>query len=188
MKLTAIAKSLVVVFVVVAAAAGATYAIFSDTATIGDSTFSTGTADLKIWDPTPTPGAWAETTEGFTTPALLPGQSADPFHFRLRNFNNATMDVRAELTPDPAVAGLGDWVRVKFECDTTPGGPYETTTGEWTVNQWIAGSDMLPDLPGGQAYECRLMARLDAGAPNAVQGQNLTFGALFTGMIPATIP
>src|SRR3990172_7925075 len=114
MKLTAIAKSLVVVFVVVAAAAGATYALFSDEVTIGESTFSVASADgnLKIWDG----DSYEDTTTGFTTPDMFPGQTADPFYFWLKNFAPFDMDVTAALTGTDNT-DLGNVVYVKFECD-----------------------------------------------------------------------
>ena len=73
-----IIKSLLVIVAVAAVAAGATGAYFSDTATIANNTFSTGTLDIRV--------NGSNNVTGATFSPMAPGQNGNSPQYEINNY------------------------------------------------------------------------------------------------------
>lgn len=139
-----IIKSVFAIVAVVALSVGATGAYFSDTATITDNTFTTGTLDIRI--------NGVDTLVGQTYGPAAPGQVFTSDVYRVRNFGNLTAKtVLLSATETGVPSGLYSALSLKIE---VPWGP-----------SWISIYEgNLSDLNGDS-----LLASWEQLAPGAVK-------------------
>jgi hypothetical protein len=106
-KLGIIGRAIGSVGAVVALAGGITYAaLTSNTATLSQSTISTGTASLKIYNFPD--GQWETSAPGFQITKLVPGTGVDE-HFYLQNDGDSSLDVTATVPTLPGPPSGGDY-------------------------------------------------------------------------------
>lgn len=188
-----IAMSALSIVTVVALVGGATFALFTDQATANDSTFASGNADLKLaldnGTGEPAAGNFADSIESPDFTNLAPGFTGD-MTFWMKNTSTSaiSLDVVADLTDLTGTAGPGgvnnlpDALLVKWTCDTDDNGGLQdnTPTGEFSVNQWIAGGTAsLGSLAPGNAIVCRMHSRVLPTAGNEIQGDSITFDTVY---------
>jgi len=159
---------------------GATYAAFTDTATLTDNTFAAGTAEIQV-SKTGVPAEFGGSVPGFTgTAAFYPGYS-ESYNFWVRNSDASTvpsLDVIAKITDVTATdEEIQDNMTVTFACTGNP------VQGPFTINQWEAGEatiavDVNSDADG---VACQMDVAMPLTAPTTVQGKTLNFDVLFTG-------
>jgi len=162
---------------------GATFALFTDTATSEDNTFVSGNADLQIALDVESPGIFGESIAGPNFTGIFPGESRD-FDFWLKN-NSASkidLDVTADvssITP----AGDGDQtidnvLLVKWTCDLDGDGDLsdETPTAEFSPRDWFNGGNAaLGSLTPAEEMLCRMTGRLPSDADSTVADQTVVF-------------
>lgn len=112
-KLSIIGRAVGSVGAVVALAGGITYAaLTSNTATLSQSTISTGTTGLNIYDFST--NQWATSAPGFQITDLVPGTGVDE-NFYLQNTGSADLDVTAKVPTLPGPPSGGDYGFSGFE-------------------------------------------------------------------------
>lgn len=155
-KLAIIGRAVGSVGAVVALAGGITYAaLTSNTATLSDSTISTGTASLKIYDFEA--GAFQEEAPGFQITNLVPGTGVTE-SFYLQNDGDAPLTVTAKVPTLPAAPEGGEYGFNGFENVKI------SITGEkcsQTVNTNLAALNAAP-----VALPCNPLAAGAAGNSN----------------------
>ena len=171
---------------------GATYAAFTTQATLANNTFATGNADLLIAnDNSGTPDPFAATIPGVDIDGIFPGFTTDKL-FWLRNESDSAigLNVRGDLSNLGGAfhgtdGSLPDKMRVQFSCDTDGNGlgvGTDTTTGNYTVREWInGGDDAMGVLAQNQQFLCKMIASLDVNAGNELQDSDISFNAIFNG-------
>ena len=201
---TRIGISLMSIAAALALAGGAAFAVFSDTATSQDNTFSTGNADLVISNDngTGSPDAYANDITGVTVAGLFPGQSTIK-NFWLKNSSTST-GLTMALAVDLGDLGgttpgdLPNQLSVQFICDTDNNGigiGADSVSPNKTVNQWIAGDPESIGTVGANAGAsnatifnsdvdekfCRMTATLALSADNSLANKDLRFDGIFLG-------
>ncbi len=183
--------------------AGASFALFSDSASSQDNKFSTGNADLQIAEdvvPQGDPGTYFDSITGVSFSDIAPGFTMNK-DFWLKNNSagdfgmNLTVDLNdlKGTTPDP----LDDNLMVMFRCDTdqTPGiNEGDATTVSKSVADWLTGDPVaLPSVGANEGASnattasdqdellCRMTASLSSEVGNAVEGTDLSFDVFFEG-------
>lgn len=171
---------------------GATLAAFTSQATLANNTFATGNADLLIADDNAgSPGAFAASVPGANITGIFPGYTTEKL-FWLRNSSDSEigMNVRADLSNlggsfHGTDGSLPNKFRVQFSCDTDGNGlgvGTDTTTGNFTVSEWISGGDdALGVLAQNNNMLCKMIASLDVNAGNELQDSNISFNSIFNG-------
>lgn len=179
--------------------AGATYALFSDTATSQDNTFTTGYADLLISQDN---GADAPSGYGnnIPTPAInesniFPGFAKD-YKFWLKNASTTPIKLDLVTTLNDVVTStpvLADQMTAQFTCisDTDSNGLFDltvATTGTFSITAWNAGSatmgtlnvnDLTVDGKGADEVQCVMHVELPSTADNSVRGSSIRFDGVF---------
>jgi predicted ribosomally synthesized peptide with SipW-like signal peptide len=157
---------------------GATYAAFSDTATLTNNTFASGDASIQISVTNNTEPAFGDTKPGFVGAAnFFPGHE-ETFQFWIRNISPSpiTLNTVAKFTGVTGNEDLQDNLLVTFNCTGTG------VVGPYTVNQWEAGSASIATLPQNSVgTDCTMKVAMPLSAPNTVQNQPTAFNVLFTG-------
>jgi predicted ribosomally synthesized peptide with SipW-like signal peptide len=202
MNVRKVATSFLSIVVVGVALTGATYALFSDTATSTGNTFSTGSADLLISADALVPDGpdgYGPSIAGASFGNIFPGFTGDKV-FWLKNDSNA--DVALVTTAallnlgGSNIASLPDNLLIMFTCDTDANGlaTGNTSTTEKSVTAWIAGpAESLGTIGLNTSAAnattqsdqdellCKMTARLPSSADNTLAGTDLTFDASFVG-------
>lgn len=162
-QISPVARAIVVIGVVAALVTSITFAALQSQATLTNTTITSGTASLQLYDFS-IPD-WASSAPGFTVTGLVPGEGSDPQAFYFRNNGDVDLIVSAELDGTPPaltnIAALDD-VEVVFDCFGATG----------SVPTTLAALDAGPvsltlTLPAG--------ATGNAGDPNTVGNCNATF-------------
>lgn len=199
-----IAMSTLSIVTVVALVGGATFALFTDQATANDSTFASGDADLKLaldgGAGEPAPGVFTDSIDGPDFSNLAPGFNGETT-FWLKNVSASaiSLDILADIAGVDETAGgdatedLGDNLMVKWTCDTDDNGGLvdNTPTAEFSVNDWATGGNAaLGTLAAGNAIVCRMHARVPTTVGNEIEGDSVTFDALYdaTQNVPVPTP
>lgn len=168
--------SLLIIVGVGASAFAATKALLSDQATLGASTFSTGTVDLLISNGQT--GTFAESQPGYTG-SLLPGQKVTKY-LRLKNDStDADFAIAAQATNVTGSLNTDD-VIVTF----TPVNTSEVAVGDHvakTLTQWVATPTSLglPNIPDGNTQEYQMDIMLNENVTTG--GASIVFSFVFTG-------
>lgn len=167
--------SMMVMTLVGGSAFTGTRALLSDTVTLTDNTYSTGSIDLQIGKDGD--ANWYNTTlVGFTNLNLLPGQSAVNYPWLKNNSNtDMTISVKASVT-DSALDP--DKVLVSFVPVDGAGNPVGTVFGPYPLSGYAAGYSNLPDtLPVGaeRRYKMTVQIASDVVTPNATSKFDLEF-------------
>ncbi len=186
--------SAVVIFGTLAAVAGLSQALFTDTATIENSTFATGSVDLVIAkdDAENSPVLYGPSIGGPNVSGMFPG-GGDTFMFWLKNQSDgpASLDLSALINDINGSATLKDDLMVGFSCDVGDDGTADGTIAPKPLSDW--GDDALPTSglgtltpddgtnngTGTDEAKCIMTALLDAGS--TASGQNVNFDSEFTG-------
>ena len=202
--------SALVIFGALAAVAGVSSALFSDSATLENSTFATGEgADLLIAPEGPeSPGTYADSILGPTITNMLPGDT-ETFTFWLKNNSDSetlSLDLSTiieNVNSLPVDSTLRDDLSVGFTCDvgdddsTTPDGPGITPK---TLNDWdndvsamtglgtLGPNDGTVNGIGSDEAECIMTATLSSSS--TAENNSVNFDAEFTGTqaTPTTTP
>jgi len=177
---------------------GATFALFSDTATSVENTFSTGNASLPIANDVESPGLYGDSIAGVSFSDIAPGFSEDK-DFWLKNNSDGDfeMDVTVDLASIVAGPDLGDDLMVGFRCDTDQDGlgTGDTVIAAKSVNTWgtdpavdlaTIGAHQDPEVGAGDVSDqdellCRMTASLDVSVGDEVAGESVTFDGVFDG-------
>lgn len=189
-KITMSALSIVTV---VALVGGATFALFTDQATANNSTFASGNADLQLALGTITADplllTYSDIVEAPDFSGLYPGYSSNTGIW-LKNASTSPISLdligdiadlnTATVGPD-SLNQLKDNLLVKWTCDTDGNDVLnETATAEFSVNDWFVGGNApLQTLAAGNAVFCQMSARVPASATNNIQGDSVTFDAVY---------
>lgn len=170
-----ILMSVMVMTLVGGSAFTGTRALLSDTVTLTDNTYSTGSIDLQIGkdgDPD-----WHDATvAGFTNLNLLPGNSADNYPW-LRNTSNTNMIVSVKATVTDNSLNP-DKVLLSFLPVDGGGNSAGTVFGPYPLSGYTAGPSNLPDtLLAGEAkrYKMTVQIASDVTTSNATSKFNLEF-------------
>jgi len=115
--------------------AGVTQAVWTDPATITDNTFTSGNADLDLWDGSD----WQDTINTFSDVNIYPGWTKD-FTFYVKNNSSADipLDITVELSSLGGNLGLKDNLKLEFIWDGGSAGPQSLSW--WKANNWSLGS------------------------------------------------
>lgn len=168
---------------------GATFAQFTSSATLDNSTFATGDASLGIAaDSADAPVlGYSTTITGFgPINNIAPGYSAN-FVFWLRNGSSSAinLDVIAKLTGVSGDEVLQDALKITFTCTRRDG--TTTIAGPFSVNDWEAGSAPVGTLlSGGTAdglgsdeTQCVMNVNLPLSSDSSVANKTVTFDGQF---------
>jgi predicted ribosomally synthesized peptide with SipW-like signal peptide len=186
-----IAMSAMSIVTVLALTTGATFALFTDTATAEDATFTAGTADLQVGLDTGSEGT-VVFADSFPAPDfnnLQPGFTSETdFWVRNNSDTGIDLDVLADLaglTETPggdASNDLKNNLMISWNCDTDDDGSLanNTPTAEFSVNDWVTGGNAaLGTITANNAIFCRMFARVPETAGNNIQDDSLTFDAVY---------
>lgn len=175
---------------------GVTFAALQSQATLTDSTISTSTAGLEIWDG----DSFEKTAPGFTITDLVPGEGSDENFFYLQNNGGTDLDITARVpdAPDepPEGYGFSGWENLKVTF-TSHEADCEDDTVETDMAALLAGEVALPCNPlseGAQGDANNHSAEgtysvvfdIDPSAVNGEQAQVGNFDLRFTGTATST--
>lgn len=199
MNIRKIVLSLATVVTAGSVLAGATYALFTDTATSQNNTFTTGYADLLISTDS---GSDLPVLYGNSIPApavsesnIYPGFAKD-YKFWLRNASTAPLQLDLVTTFDDVVAGvpaLADALTVQFTCASNNDGNPDfevpvATTGTFSVSAWDAGSAPMGTLGANDGFGtgvgldealCVMHVTLPSSADSSVSNSSIRFDGVF---------
>ena len=162
---SAFAISLAVFFAVLAA--GGTYAVWSDSATVPGATITAGSATLTVTSPV-----------ALASPALYPGDSVTD-EFTVQNTGTVALDLRVDTLTWPTAAGAPEqqafanavtvsvWPKTGATCSTTP------PASAWTPASPF--NSLGVQLEVGAVQHVCITAALALDAPNTAQGGSLDF-------------
>lgn len=189
-----IVLSLGMIALVATVAVGATRALFSDTATVSGSTFSTGTMDLRI-DSNPSPDYydWSNGFSGVSFNNLYPGYPTNPGSGEGKEHNwqvidimnvgnldgNATIQLNRTSDWNPLASNLTftiyyDGGHTGAFVPTGISGTLDAFTGTYTLGP-ITGTD----VGGGKTASVKIVWTVPASAGNDIQGKSVTIDAVF---------
>lgn len=203
MNIKKIVTSLVTLIVLAVGLTGATFALFSDTASFSGNTFTTGTADLLISSDDNVapdgPDGYEPSITGVDIGSIFPGFSTDKV-FWLKNDSNADISMVTTATLlNLGGTNKGDLptnLLIKFTCDTDSNGlgVGDTSTPEKTVSAWIAdpvvnlgkiGINIGPGNAGSTSDPdellCKMTASLPSSADNSLADKEVKFDVEFVG-------
>ena len=183
---------------------GATFALFTDTATSQDNTFSTGSADLQIANDVASPGAYSNDIAGVSFTNIFPGFSEDT-DFWLKNSSAGAFSMDVTVGLDDVTAGpeLGDALMVSFQCDTDNDGidggdpvvgPKSVSTWESDLPEALAqigeneGASDATNASDQDELLCRMNASVDSDEDNSIASQSVSFDGVFNGTQVAPAP
>ena len=138
--------SLGIIALVAGVVAGASFAFFSDTATVEGNTFSTGSADLEIRRVDA--GNWGDSITGVNFDNIYPGWVAEE-EIKLRNDSSA--DIGMDIVPYIEISNDGSDLRHEVTLQFLEGG--EELTDEKTLNDWRNNEEVLKHLENGEVGE-----------------------------------
>ncbi|MEX1997408.1 MAG: TasA family protein [Candidatus Andersenbacteria bacterium] len=190
-----------VILAVLAAVAGVSSALFSDTATLENSTFATGNVDLLIAQEGNSPVAYLNSIQGPVVENMLPGQTSE-FEFWLKNNSSAESEVSLDLsvlieniqTLPANSTDIKEDLSVGFSCDVGDDGE---TLGDGSVDakplsDWendggiptgglgtLGPNDGTVDGEGSDEARCTMTATLDINSE--ATNKSVNFDAEFTG-------
>lgn len=175
-------RSLFVIAAVAAIAGGATFAYFSDTATLSNSTFSAGTLDIQIdKDPSSTNQVWSN---GFNAPAnylskLFPGFT-DKQVIDIINVGSVNGNATIKLdVVDGTWSALGDNLKFTVYYDATNSGTFGNAIATGLLSAWNHNTYNLGALPAGQIASVKIVWEVPASAGNDIQGKSVTLNTTF---------
>lgn len=114
---------------------GVAYAAFSSTASVEGISFSSGDADLRVWDG----DSYEPTfTSNWTFSGLLPGSTGTPQSFWLKNTSSTALTFN--LTAKLRDGVVGDWDDFKANVSVAIADFGATPTEWYTLEQWNAGA------------------------------------------------
>jgi len=134
-KLKKILLSLFTIIALVILVAGATKASWDDNTTIADNSFTSGNADLDLWDG----DSWEDTISTFSDLNIYPGWTKD-FTFYIKNNSTANipLDITVELNSLDGDTDLRENLNLEFIWDGGSVGPQSLSW--WKANNWSLGS------------------------------------------------
>jgi hypothetical protein len=118
-----------------------TFAALQSQATLTDSSVSTASVNLLIWDG----DSFESTAPGFTITNLVPGDGSDPNMFYFKNSGGATMDLTVHVPTSPSASGFTGWENLKVII-TNMSDP-EAEPLETDMAALLAGDVPLPGAP-----------------------------------------
>lgn len=152
-KFSPLARAIGVTGAVVAIAGGATFAALQSQATLTNTTITSATADLRLWDG----DSFEPTAPGFTITNLLPGSGSGPQAFYFQNNGTAPLAITASVPVLPSATNIAAWTDVEVDISCVgASGPVSTTLA--ALNS--APVSLTLTLPAG--------AQGDSGNPLAV--------------------
>lgn len=185
-KFNPIARAVGVIGVVAGLVTGVTFAALNSTATLTNTTISSATASLKLWDG----DSYESTAPGFTITDLVPGTgSENAFYFQ--NASAVDLDVTASVPGAPSATGFTGWDKLKVTF-TSDNPLCEDNKVDTTMEALLAGEVELPcnaltgnatGNSGVEATEGNYKVKFDIN-PSDVEGDSISVGAFnidFTG-------
>jgi len=167
-----ILKSLFIVAVLTVLVTSATRAVWSDQGKILGNHFTSGNADLKLWEEGVS--GWQDDLSTFTADEIYPGWTKD-FTFYMKNESESeiTLNIVAKLSTLVTDYGpLKDKLMLKFW------GENKGWTGEYSLRQWFNGQASLWSLAQNQERRYVARFRLLDDADNNFQDRDFTFTVL----------
>lgn len=163
---------------------GATFAQFSDSATVSGNTFSTGDSNLQIAaNNAGIPGTYGESITGPTFTGIFPGQTKT-FEFWLKNSSTAAInldllaDVSAINPTDNITQTIDNVLLISWVCDTDGNGGLadNTPSSAFSPRDWFEGGNAaLGSLEPNEEMICRMFGNLPLSADNTVANQSVAF-------------
>lgn len=177
------------IVVVASVVGGVAYAAFSSQASVLGTSFSTGSADLRIWDSDSYEQSW---TANWTFSGLYPGLVSTPTNFWLKNTSDSPVSFSVKATLRSGVTG--DWgelspiVKVAITNSATPPAIGD---GAWkTLAQWNSPGayEIDAELAKDEETQYYFHVYTDVSAGNEIAGKTLSgvnFDFVGTQVIPA---
>ncbi len=139
----AMARAVGVIAATTAIVTGITFAQLNTTATLQNTTITTATADLTIWNGS----TFTQLAPGFTVTGLVPGQWSAEQPFYLKNSGTGNLAITANIPNYPTYAGITDWSKVYVRITNT----YQGTNIETNMQALHDGAVAFPPnaLPAG---------------------------------------
>lgn len=178
-----IITSLMAVVLTVGLVAGSAYALFSDTVKVSGLTFSTGNADLVVYDGgTTIPIQDFVPTLNSALKNLYPGwHDYTVMDFKNNSSSNISLSLKGKIT-----AHGGNWDELKdvIQVALSSTGTYDNppTTGWLTLAQWeSAARPFGNDLAKTEKTPYKFFVRVPSVADNTIAGKSVTINFEFTG-------
>lgn len=179
-------KSLFLIIAVVAVTGGATYSYFSDTATVSGSTFSAGTLDIKVdANPSSSVQQWEDS---FAVPSdyfvkdLYPGFPTNGEQnwqiIDLKNVGTINGNATIKLNRTSAWNELASQLTFTVLYDEGNNGTF-VSTGVSGVLDAFTGTYTIGALDANSITSVKIVWTLPTSAGNNVQGDSVTFDAVF---------
>ena len=182
-----VARATAIIGAVAALVAGVTFAALTSTATLTDTTMSSTTAELLLWDG----DSFDSTAPGFTVTDLVPGTGSGPLPFYFKNNGGVALDITARVPALPSTSGITSYgdIEVTIDGEETgcPDAPVVTdlaalNAGPVTLpcNSLSVGAQGNSGVPGTEG-NYTVAFDLD---PSGVSGSSASVGAFnieFTG-------
>ena len=179
--------SLGIIALVAGVVAGATFAFFSDTATVEGNTFSTGSADLEIRRVDA--GSWGDSISGVDFDNIYPGWVAEET-IQLRNDSSADigMDIVPEFEREAGTDSdmLRDLITLQFFDEEGNAKGSALTLSDWKDSEWVL--DHLPNGEESQVWTLRFELPSTGENQNELQDSDaIGFNLVFNGIQADTI-
>ncbi len=158
-----------------------TFAAIQSQATLTNSTISTGTAGLKLWDG----DSYESVAPGFTVTNLVPGTPKE-FPFYAQNSGDVPLALTVTVPGAPSASGFSGWENVKVVITDDEGhvtntdmgallaGPVAITTAEDPFSVGSTG-DSNADVEGNFTISFDIAPASITGSSASVGGFNLDF-------------
>jgi hypothetical protein len=157
-------RAIGVIGVVAGLTTAVTFAALNDKAVLADTSISTPTADLTLWDG----DSFEPQAPGFTITDLVPGQGSGEKAFYMRNNGGIDLDITAHVpnAPQPPAGGYGfsGWQNLTVVFTNKATGD----TTETNMAELLAGQVMLPGMLDAHTQG-------DSGNPTAPGNYAVTF-------------
>lgn len=155
----------------------AAFALFSSTATVSGVTFSTGNADLKVWNKTTS--AWTSdyNLSDFLFQNMYPSYTTfQTFSLKNASNSNISLKLNAKLRNDAIEDTVGDWNILKDKIFVSFADSSGTVlAGPASLNYWNStGADFDTGLTQGVNRWYRIIVTVDSTAGNEISDAGLS--------------
>jgi predicted ribosomally synthesized peptide with SipW-like signal peptide len=192
-----IAMSAMSIFGALAIMGGATYAAFSDSASVTGNTFASGVAGLQVApDVSGAPGGFLDSITGPTFNDVIPGQTKTYF-FWLKNGSTSTLNLNlaADVTAISAAADIDqemdNSLLISWTCDTDNNNSLDNnsaTTGESPRAFLDGGTASIGTIASGDEMFCKMTGTLPLDAPAGAAGETMSFDVVYGGVQASPSP
>lgn len=138
-KTFAISRAVGVIGATAVLATGVTFAALqSNVATLSNTSVTSSTASLKLWDG----DSFELVAPGYTITNLVPGTGSAVQHLYMQNDGQIPLNVTAHVPAAPSASGFSGWENFKVKIASETGGSVETN-----MQALLSGNVVLPANP-----------------------------------------